>query len=74
VFCARPRYSVLLPVPSALAQGLRFGTSLSFFDASARSIARSAFATASDLVTAWPPPETPVSSETDHFHKFRPMP
>jgi hypothetical protein len=34
----------LRPVPSAVAQGGCFGTSFSFFDASARSIARSAFA------------------------------
>src|SRR5258707_13690301 len=49
-------------------------TSRSFLGASARSIARSASATASDLMAVRPPTETPVSSETDHFHTGRPMP
>src|SRR5258705_3355676 len=49
-------------------------TSRSFLGASARSIARSASATASDLMAVLPPTETPVSSETDHFHTCRPMP
>jgi hypothetical protein len=50
------------------------GTTRNFFFASARSIARSASATASDLLAVRPPTETPVSSETDHFHTCRPTP
>ena len=50
------------------------GTTRNFFFASARSIARSASATASDLLAVQPPTETPVSSETDHFHTCRPTP
>src|SRR6266436_1599360 len=49
-------------------------TSRSFLGASARSITRSASATTSDLLAVRPPTETPVSSETDHFHTCRPMP
>ena len=49
------------------------GTSRSFFGASARSMARSTSAAASDLVAAWPAITTPAI-DADHFHKCRPMP
>ena len=48
-------------------------TSRSFFEAMARSIARSASATASDLVAAWPVRGF-ASIETAHFHNCRPIP
>jgi len=49
------------------------GTSRSFLGASARSIARSASATASDLVAAWPLITT-SATDADHFHTCRPIP
>jgi hypothetical protein len=48
-------------------------TSRIFFEVKARSIARSASATASDLVAAWPVRGF-ASIETAHFHSCRPIP
>jgi len=62
------------PYRSCLQRSVLGGTSRGFLGASARSIARSASATASDLMAVRPPTETPVSSETDHFQTCRPMP
>jgi len=56
-------------------QGSRSGgTSRSFLGASARSIARSASATASRLVAAWPLKGELASNETSHFQSCRAMP